>query len=88
MNGGRSVVSKCPGAPQRDGVVAGSGRRGAPRRGRPEAEGPNPLREWVKLFERYWTRRFDQIRESVERRALEKLMELGEVRDEDKDEKE
>jgi len=68
-------VSKHLGALRRAGVVTVV-KRGQHRLYRLKPDGLRPVHDWVKLFERYWTHQVDQIKQRVERKALERLVRL------------
>ena len=79
------AVSKHLSALRRTGVVT-MVKRGQHRMYRLNAEGLKPVQEWVKLFERHWTRQVDQIRQSSERKALERLIRLDDAPNQNKEE--
>lgn len=76
MKVGQPAVSKHLGALRKAGVVTVV-RRGQHRMYRLHAEGLKPVYDWVKFFERYWTHQLDQIRQRAERKALERMIRLG-----------
>jgi len=51
-------------------------RRGRHRMYRLEGGGPWPVREWMRVFERYWNYQVDQIRQRAEVKALERMIRL------------
>jgi len=69
-------VSKHLGALRKAGVVT-MVKRGQHRMYRLNAEGLKPVHDWVKVFERYWTHQVDQIKQRAQRKALERMIRLG-----------
>ena len=78
-------VSKHLGALHRAGVVT-MVRRGRHRMYRLNAQGLKPIHDWVKVFERYWTRQIDEIKQRAERKALERMIRLNDSSTEKKEE--
>jgi DNA-binding transcriptional ArsR family regulator len=76
MNMAQPAVSKHLGALRRAGVVT-MVKRGQHRMYRLNAEGLKPVHDWVKVFEHYWTHQVDQIKQRAERKALERMIRLG-----------
>lgn len=75
MKVGQPAVSKHLGALRKAGVVT-MVKRGQHRMYRLDPQGLKPVHDWVKFFERYWTRQVDQIKQRAERKALERLIRL------------
>ncbi len=76
MNVGQPAVSKHLGALREAGVVTVV-RRGKHRMYRLHADGLKPVYDWVKVFERYWTRQIDQIKRRAECKARERTTRLS-----------
>jgi DNA-binding transcriptional ArsR family regulator len=68
-------VSKHLGALRKAGVVT-MVKRGQHRMYRLNAAGLKPVHDWVKVFEHYWTRQVDQIKQRAERKALERIIRM------------
>jgi DNA-binding transcriptional ArsR family regulator len=75
MKMAQPAVSKHLGALRKAGVVTVI-KRGQHRMYRLNAEGLKPVRDWMKVFERYWTLQVDQIKQRAERKALERMIRL------------
>ncbi len=75
MKMAQPAVSKHLGALRKAGVVTVV-KRGQHRMYRLNAEGLKPVRDWMKVFERYWTLQVDQIKQRAERKALERMIRL------------
>jgi DNA-binding transcriptional ArsR family regulator len=45
-----------------------------------------PVHDWMKAFERYWTHQVDQIKQRAERKALERMIRLGDGLNQKKEE--
>src|ERR1700742_3481345 len=75
MKMAQPAVSKHLGALRKAGVVTVV-KRGQHRMYRLNAEGLKPVRDWIKVFEHYWTHQVDQIKQRAERKALERLIRL------------
>ena len=75
MKMAQPAVSKHLGALRKAGVVTVV-KRGQHRMYRLNAEGLKPVRDWMKIFERYWTHQVDQIKQHAERKALERMIRL------------
>jgi DNA-binding transcriptional ArsR family regulator len=67
------AVSKHLGVLRKVGVVSVI-KRGQHRMYRLNAAELKPVHDWVKTFERYWTRQLSQIKERAERKALERIV--------------
>jgi DNA-binding transcriptional ArsR family regulator len=85
MGMAQPAVSKHLGALRKAGVVTVV-KRGQHRMYRLNAAGLRPVHEWVKVFERYWTRQVDQIKQRAERKALERMVRLDDEPRQTKDE--
>ena len=72
------AVSKHLGALRKAGVVAVV-KHGQHRMYRLTPEGLKPVHDWVKVFERYWTHKIDQIKQSAERKALERMIRVDDT---------
>ena len=72
MRMSQPAVSKHLGVLRKVGVVSVI-RRGQHRMYRLNAAKLRPVHDWVKTFERYWTRQIGQIKERAERKALERM---------------
>jgi DNA-binding transcriptional ArsR family regulator len=72
MKMAQPAISKHLGALRKAGVVTVI-KRGQQRIYRLEPVALKPVHEWVKVFERYWTHKIDQIKQSAERKALERM---------------
>jgi DNA-binding transcriptional ArsR family regulator len=77
MKMAQPAVSKHLGALRKAGVVTVI-KRGQHRMYRLNAEGLKPVRDWMKIFERYWTLQVDQIKQRAEKKALERMIRLDE----------
>jgi DNA-binding transcriptional ArsR family regulator len=75
MKMAQPAVSKHLGALRKAGVVTVI-KRGQHRMYRLNAEGLKPVRDWMKIFERYWTLQVDQIKQRAEKKALERMIRL------------
>lgn len=75
MKMAQPAVSKHLGALRKAGVVTVI-KRGQHRMYRLDAEGLKPVRDWMKIFERYWTHQVGQIKQRAERKALERMIRL------------
>lgn len=75
MKMAQPAVSKHLGALRKARVVTVV-RRGRHRMYRFDAEGLKPVHDWVKVFERHWTRQVEQIKQRAERKALERMIRL------------
>lgn len=75
MKMAQPAVSKHLGALRKAGVVTVV-KRGQHRMYRLNAEGLKPVRDWMKVFERYWTLQVDQIKQRAEQKALERMIRL------------
>jgi DNA-binding transcriptional ArsR family regulator len=75
MKMAQPAVSKHLGALRKAGVVTVV-KRGQHRMYRLNAEGLKPVRDWMKVFERYWTLQVDQIKQRAEKKALERMIRL------------
>lgn len=75
MKMAQPAVSKHLGALRKAGVVTVI-KRGQHRMYRLNAEGLKPVRDWMKVFERYWTLQVDQIKQRAEQKALERMIRL------------
>jgi DNA-binding transcriptional ArsR family regulator len=75
MKMAQPAVSKHLGALRKAGVVTVV-KRGQHRMYRLDAEGLKPVRDWMKIFERYWTHQVGQIKQRAERKALERMIRL------------
>jgi DNA-binding transcriptional ArsR family regulator len=75
MRMAQPAVSKHLGALRKAGVVTVV-KRGQHRMYRLNAEGLRPVRDWMKVFEHYWTHQVDHIKQRAERKALERLVRL------------
>jgi len=75
MKMAQPAVSKHLGALRKAGVVTVI-KRGQHRMYRLNAEGLKPVREWMEIFERYWTQQVDQIKQRAEQKALERMVRL------------
>lgn len=69
------AVSKHLAALRKAGIVTVV-KRGQHRMYRLDAKSLKPVHDWAKVFERYWTRQVDQIKQRAERKALERLIRL------------
>ncbi len=49
-------------------------------------EGLKPVHDWVKVFERYWTHQVDLIKQRAERKALDRMIRLGDPLQQKKEE--
>ncbi len=78
------AVSKHLGVLREVGIVSAS-RHGRRRLYRLNAEKLQPVHEWAKTFERYWTHQLDRIKERSERKAMERLPQKSQL-DEDQEE--
>jgi DNA-binding transcriptional ArsR family regulator len=78
MKMAQPAVSKHLGALRKAGVVTVI-KRGQQRIYRLEPVALKPVHEWVKVFERYWTHQIDQIKQSAERKALERLIRVDDT---------
>jgi DNA-binding transcriptional ArsR family regulator len=76
MKMAQPAVSKHLGALRKAGVVT-MVKRGQHRMYSLNAEGLKSVHDWVKVFERYWTHQVDQIKQRAERKALERMIHLG-----------
>ncbi len=85
MKMAQPAVSKHLGALRKAGVVTVV-KRGQHRMYRLNAEGLKPVRDWVKVFERYWTHQVDQIKQRAERKALERMIRLDNYSNQKKEE--
>jgi DNA-binding transcriptional ArsR family regulator len=75
MKMAQPAVSKHLGALRKAGVVTVV-KRGQHRMYRLNTEGLKPVRDWMKVFERYWTLQVDQIKQRAEKKALERMIRL------------
>jgi DNA-binding transcriptional ArsR family regulator len=75
MKMAQPAVSKHLGALRKAGVVTVI-KRGQHRMYRLNAEGLKPVRDWMKVFERYWMLQVDQIKQRAEQKALERMIRL------------
>ncbi|HZY73728.1 MAG TPA: metalloregulator ArsR/SmtB family transcription factor [Edaphobacter sp.] len=73
MKMAQPAVSKHLGALRRAGVVTVI-KRGQHRMYRLNAEGLKPVRDWMRVFERYWTQQIGEIKQRAERKALERMI--------------
>jgi DNA-binding transcriptional ArsR family regulator len=64
------AVSKHLGVLRKVGLLSVS-KRGQQRLYQLNAEGLKPVHDWVKHYERFWTRQLDRIKERAERKARE-----------------
>lgn len=85
MKMAQPAVSKHLGALRKAGVVTVV-KRGQHRMYRLNAERLKPVHDWVKGFERYWTHQVDQIKQRAERKALERMIRLGDGSKKNKEE--
>lgn len=85
MKMAQPAVSKHLGALRKAGVVTVV-KRGQHRMYRLNAEGLKPVRDWVKVFERYWTHQVDHIKQRAERKALERMIRLDNYSNQKKEE--
>jgi DNA-binding transcriptional ArsR family regulator len=85
MKMAQPAVSKHLGALRKAGVVTVV-KRGQHRMYRLNAEGLQPVRDWMKVFERYWTLQVDQIKQRAERKALERMIRLDDNSNQTKEE--
>ena len=85
MKMAQPAVSKHLGALRKAGVVT-SVKRGQHRMYRLNAEGLKPVRDWMMVFERYWTHQVDQIKQRAERKALERMIRLDDNSNQNKEE--
>lgn len=85
MKMAQPAVSKHLGALRKAGVVT-MVKRGQHRMYRLNAVGLKPVHDWVKVFERYWTHQVDQIKRRAERKALERMIRLGDGSNQKKEE--
>lgn len=85
MKMAQPAVSKHLGALRKAGVVT-SVKRGQHRMYRLNAEGLKPVRDWMMVFERYWTHQVDQIKQRAERKALERMIRLDDNSNQKKEE--
>lgn len=69
-------VSKHLGALRKASVVT-MVKRGQHRMYRLNAAGLKPVRDWVKVYEGYWTHQVDQIKQRAERKALDQMIRLN-----------
>ena len=67
----QSAVSKHLGVLREVGIVSAS-KQGQHRLYHLNAEELKPVHDWVKMFERFWTRQLDRIKERAERMAKER----------------
>jgi len=82
MRMSQPAVSKHLGVLRKVGVVSVI-RRGQHRMYRLNAAKLRPVHDWVKTFERYWTHQIGQIKERVERKALERMVSSNTIKKED-----
>jgi DNA-binding transcriptional ArsR family regulator len=75
MKMAQSPVSKHLGALHKAGIVTVV-KRGQHRMYRLKPEALQPVHEWVKVFERYWTHQVDQIKQRAERKSIDRLIRL------------
>lgn len=76
MKMAQPAVSKHLRALRKAGVVTVV-KRGQHRMYRLNAEGLKPVRDWMKVFEHYWTHQVDEIKQRAERKALERMIRLN-----------
>lgn len=69
---GQPAVSKHLGVLRTVGVVSVV-QRGQNRMYRLRAEQLKPIHDWVKTYERYWTRQIDRIKERAEQKAMDRI---------------
>ena len=85
MKMAQSAVSKHLGALRQAGVVT-MVKRGQHRMYRLDAKSLQPVYDWAKGFEHYWTHQVDQIKQRAERKALERLIRLDKASKDRKEE--
>jgi DNA-binding transcriptional ArsR family regulator len=79
------AVSKHLGVLRKVGVVSVI-KRGQHRMYRLNSAELKPVHDWMKAFERYWTHQLDQIKQRAERKALERMIRLGDGLNQKKEE--
>jgi DNA-binding transcriptional ArsR family regulator len=84
LNLAQPAVSKHLGALRKAGVVTVV-KRGQHRLYCLNAKGLEPVYDWVKTFEQYWTHQADQIKQRAERKALERMVRLDDDADKKKE---
>jgi DNA-binding transcriptional ArsR family regulator len=73
MNIAQPAVSKHLGVLRKVGVVTVI-KRGQHRLYRLDAAKLQPIHEWVKAYERYWTHQMSRIKERAEQKAMERIV--------------